>query len=213
MWSLLSRRGQLTLIVIATLLVAWAVEALYSISFGGTLSPPKLASLIVTLIGSVLVAIVNSTWRWLWRRFPLIQRKTFPDLNGVWQGTLISTWIDPQTGQPKSPIPTTIMVRQSLLSISVSLRTGESTSYSTRVLLEAFRETERFRIWYSYNNDPQAQFQHRSSPHEGVAFLELDAGNDMNRLTGRYYTMRKTTGDIDVSRISDENTAVKKMSK
>lgn len=202
MWSLLSRRRQLTLIIIATLVTAWAVEALYSISFGSTPSLPKLWSLIVTIVGGVFVVIVNGSWRWLWRRFPLIQRKTFPDLNGVWQGTLISTWVDPQTGKEKPPISTMITIRQSLLSTSVSLKTGEATSHSTRAQLEAFHETARFRIWYSYNNDPQAQFRHRSSPHEGVAFLELDADIDMNRLTGRYYTARKTTGDIEMSRVS-----------
>ena len=89
--------------------------------------------------------------------------------------------------------------------MAVSLKTGESTSHSTRALLEKFSETSRFRIWYSYNNDPQAQYQHRSSPHEGVAFLELDADSDMNRLTGRYYTARRTTGDIDVVRINESS--------
>ncbi|MBN9374588.1 MAG: hypothetical protein J0I40_04180, partial [Cellulomonas sp.] len=126
------------------------------------------------------------TWREVWRRFPALQRRAFPDLNGTWEGTLVSTWVDPETGQTKPPIPTTITIRQGLLSMAVSLKTGESTSHSTRALLEKFSETSRFRIWYSYNNDPQAQYQHRSSPHEGVAFLELDADSDMNRLTGRY---------------------------
>jgi len=200
MWSLLSRRYQLSIIVFATLLTAWAIDAIYALVGGHTPSLVKVASLVVTIVGTVLVAILNSTWQWIWRRFPTIQRKAFPDLNGTWQGTLISTWIDPETGQPKPPIPTTITIRQGLLSTSVSLRTGESTSHSTRALLETFPETSRFRIWYSYNNDPQAQYQHRSSPHEGVAFLELDAETDMNRLTGRYYTARRTTGDIDIAR-------------
>ncbi|MWA35489.1 hypothetical protein [Burkholderia pseudomallei] len=200
MWSLLSRRHQLSIIVVATLLTAWAIDAIYTLAGGRTPSMIKIASLVVTIVGTVLVAIFNGTWRWLWRRFPAIQRKTFPDMNGTWQGTLVSTWIDPETGQPKPPILTTITIRQGLLSTSVSLRTGESTSHSTRALLETFPETSRFRIWYSYNNDPQAQYQHRSSPHEGVAFLELDADANMNRLTGRYYTARRTTGDMDVVR-------------
>jgi hypothetical protein len=35
---------------------------------------------------------------------------------------------------------------------------------------------------------------------KGVAFLDLDFDEDQNRMTGRYYTDRKTTGDMVVSR-------------
>lgn len=200
MWSLLPRQRQLSIIVIATLLTAWAIDAIYTLLGGHTPGVGKVASLVVTLLGGILVTLFNATWRGLWRRFPALQRGAFPDLNGTWEGTLVSTWVDPETGKTKQPIPTTITIRQSLLSMVVSLKTGESTSHSTRALLERFSETSRFRVWYSYNNDPQAQYQHRSSPHEGVAFLELDTSSDMNRLTGRYYTARRTTGDIDVVR-------------
>jgi hypothetical protein len=163
----------------------------------------KFVSLFVFIIGVVFAVVAEIAWRPLWRRFPLLQGKTFPDLNGSWSGTLVSTWVDPTTGSPKPPITTEIAIRQGLFTTSVSLRTGESTSHSTRSFLEHFRDTGRFRIWYSYNNDPQAQFQHRSSPHEGVAFLECDFSADPNRLTGRYYTARRTTGDIDVRRHGD----------
>jgi hypothetical protein len=205
MWSLLPRQRQLSIIVVTTLLTAWAIEAIYTLISGHTPGIGQIASLVMTLLGSILVAIFNATWRRLWRRFPALQHKVFPDLNGTWQGTLVSTWINPETGQTIPPIPATITIRQDLLSLAVSLRTGESTSHSTRALLEKFSETSRFRIWYSYNNDPQAQYQHRSSPHEGVAFLELDADNDMSRLVGRYYTARRTTGDIDVVRAGARN--------
>ena len=78
---------------------------------------------------------------------------------------------------------------------------GESTSYSTRCLLEADREAGRFRFWYSYDNNPRAQYRHRSARHEGVAWLELDIDTDPERLVGDYYTDRRTSGDIDVRRL------------
>ncbi|MGX9105215.1 Cap15 family cyclic dinucleotide receptor domain-containing protein, partial [Escherichia coli] len=92
------------------------------------------------------------------------------------------------------PIPTEVTIRQRLFATSVSLKTGESESHSTRCLLERLTDIGRFRVWYSYNNDPVAQVRHRSSPHEGVAFLEFDPDAGPDRLTGRYYTARKTTG-------------------
>jgi hypothetical protein len=205
MWSLLGRRTRLTIIVVVVFCLAWACDAAYQLLTEQVPNNIKFTSLFVFIIGGVFAGIAEIAWRPLWRRFPLLQRRTFPDLSGNWSGTLVSTWVDPATGSPKPPIPTKIVIRQGLFSTSVSLSTGESTSHSTRSFLEPFRDTGRFRIWYSYNNDPQAQFQHRSSPHEGVAFLECDFSADPNRLTGRYYTARRTTGDIDVRRHGDGN--------
>jgi hypothetical protein len=200
MWSLLGRSTQLTIIVGAGFCLAWAYDAVYGFWTGQAPNNIKLVSLIVFIIGVVFAGVAEIAWRPLWRRFSLLQRKTFPDLNGSWKGTLTSTWVDPTTGSPKPPIPTEIIIRQGLFTTSVSLKTQESGSHSTRSFLEPFRDTGRFRIWYSYNNDPQAQFLHRSSPHEGVAFLECEFDADPDRLTGRYYTARRTTGDIDVRR-------------
>jgi len=138
----------------------------------------------------------------VWRKFPAIARKTFPDLNGTWEGTLVSTWIDPETKKPSPPIPVTIWIRQTLFSVSIKLRTGESTSHSTRCVLEAEPDAGRFRVWYSYDNRPRAEVAHRSARHEGVAWLEMDIDADPSRLAGQYYTDRRTTGDIDVRRVS-----------
>jgi len=160
----------------------------------------KLLSLAITVVGTVLVLGAEASWRWIWRRLPMLGRKAFPDLNGKWAGTLISTWINPETGQALQPIPAEITIRQRLFATTVSLKTAESESHSTRCILERLPDIGRFRIWYSYNNDQLAQVRHRSSPHEGVAFLEFDPDVSSNSLTGRYYTARKTTGDIAVTR-------------
>jgi SMODS-associating 2TM, beta-strand rich effector domain len=200
MWSLLGRNTQLTIIVATGICLAWGYDAAYEFFTGQMPNNVKLISLFVFVIGVLFAGIAEIAWRPLWRRYPLLQLKTFPDLNGTWNGTLTSTWVDPATGSHKPPVAADIIIRQGLFTTSVSLKTGESVSHSTRSFLEPFRDTGRFRIWYSYNNDPQAQFQHRSSPHEGVAFLECEFDADPNRLSGRYYTDRRTTGDIDARR-------------
>lgn len=201
MWSLLSRKWQLTIVIAVGIMTAWSIDAIWSMAFGNGVGLIKAVSLTVAVISFIAAIVLETTWRRLWKKFPAIGVRTFPDLNGVWKGSIVSTWIDPETGNAKPPIPTEIVIRQGLFSTHVSLKTGESTSHSTRSFLEPFHDTHRYRIWYSYNNDPKAQVQHRSSPHEGVAFLELDLDVDPHRLAGRYYTARKTTGDIEVSRI------------
>lgn len=201
MWSLLPRGAQVGIVAFACATVVGLLHGGWAVFHGGEQPGPYLwLGIVITLVGGALAGVADAIWRPVWRWFPAIQRKTFPDLNGTWEGTLVSTWEDPATKERKPPIPTTITIRQRLFSTTVSLRTGESTSHSTRTFLERFPETGHFRIWYSYNNDPQAQVRHRSSKHEGVAYLELDYDTDRNRLTGRYYTDRRTTGDLDVRR-------------
>jgi hypothetical protein len=155
---------------------------------GNAPSALKLISLVVMIISTVIVAIASAIWRRVWKRFPVIGRKLFPDLTGTWKGELVSTWTNSAMDQGTAPFPVTIWIRQGIFSTSIKLRTGESTSYSTRCLLEADHEAGRFRFWYSYDNNPRAQYRHRSARHEGVAWLEHDIDTDPERLVGCYYT-------------------------
>lgn len=200
MWSLFQRKTQLLIIIPASLMAAWGLETAWFWYFGQETTPLKWISFVISIVGVVMVGAAELLWFRLARVFPFMQTKMFPDLNGEWIGHLKSTWINPDTGTLLPPIETRLKISQTFFTTSVTLETGESFSKSTRVFLEPDYANRRYRIWYSYNNDPQAQFQRRSSPHEGVSFLDLDWDKDRNRLTGTYYTARKTTGDIDVRR-------------
>lgn len=200
MWQLIARPKQVTILVALTIIVILAMQAVGEL--WGRQSPPlyKAVALIAFVVGTAFAAIANWTWRWLWRRIPSLNRWLFPDLNGIWTGSLQTTWANPTTGVTPGPIPTTVTIRQSLFDISVKLRTGESDSYSTRVIPEAEPQADRYRLWYSYDNKPKTNVQHRSNQHEGVAWLEIALQGDADKLVGQYYTSRKTTGDIELSR-------------
>ncbi len=200
MWALLPRRVQVLVIVLAAFVLKEALDAVYSAFTGTPAGPYAWSSLIATILVSGGAVAFNRYWRDLWRRFPQLNRWVFPDLNGVWTGKLVSTWVNPDTKASPPPIDTAITIRLSLFGVSVVLKTGESTSISSREFLQAFRETGRYRIWYAYQNTPKAQVGHRSGPHDGMAWLEVDFDDKPNRLEGLYYTSRKTTGDIDVTR-------------
>jgi SMODS-associating 2TM, beta-strand rich effector domain len=202
MWGLLPRKVQLAIIVAASLVLAWGIQVPYEWVTGEASNPLKWLSLIVFLIGTALVVAFNFAWRFVWRKFSALNRMVFPDLNGTWEGTLVSSWIDPATNQPKRPIPAKFWITQNLFDMTVRMRTGESTSYSTRYFAEANHGLQVFRLWYSYDNQPKAQFAWRSARHEGVAWLELDLATDASTLRGQYFTQRKTLGDIEIKRIS-----------
>jgi hypothetical protein len=200
MWSLLSRNSQLTIIATSAIAVAWGLEIVNSYWFGTTASALHYVSATIFAIGTLALLFADFCWRWLWKTFPILERWVFPDLNGTWTGSLISTWIDPATGVRIAPMQTTINIRQGLFSTAVTLKTGESKSYSTRAFVEAYRDIRRYRVWYTYTNIPLAQFHSRSTLHDGVAYLDMDLDVSRNNLTGSYYTQRKTSGDLDLIR-------------
>ena len=200
MWSLLQRRTQLLIIVATSIVLTVGFQNAWYLAMGEQTGWFKWLSLVVSVIAIGLAGAAELLWFPLARRFPILQRKLFPDLNGVWKGHLHSTWIDPKTKKNIDPIPTTVTIRQSFFSTSVTLQTGESFSQSTRVFLEPDYETRRYRVWYSYNNEPEARFRYRSSPHEGVAYLDLRWDEGRDDMTGTYYTARKSTGDMKLKR-------------
>ena len=198
MWSLLPRRIQLLCIVFPTIMIVLAIEAAIDLSGGERTNPLRHASLVAITVGAVLVPLTNFLWRPLWRLFPALERAAFPDLNGTWEGEMVTTWSDRETGVSPPSIPATVSIKQSLFSTAVYLRTGESHSHSTRCHLEADHGARIYRIWYSYDNRPKAEVSYRSARNDGIAWLELDISEDRNRLFGQYFTDRRTTGDIDL---------------
>jgi hypothetical protein len=197
MWSLLPRGRQLILIVGATLITVWAIESVA----GPAIPVLKLMSGIATLLGVGLVAVFQVTWREVWRRLPILGRWIFPDLNGCWEGHIVRSGVGLALGGGAQSIPVTVRIRQGLFGISVRMATEESRSVSSRPVLEVAPDRSAFRIWYSYDNQPEARVAHRSGRHDGMAFLEA-APEAPSQLRGQYYTSRRSAGDITLSRRS-----------
>lgn len=200
MWSLLSLRLQVLVVVVCTILVVQAIEALLELSDSGDTHPLRYASLVASVIGAILVPLANVAWRGVWRRLPPIERATFPDLNGTWEGYIFSTWISPNTDAIPEPLPVVVRIRQSLFSTAVLFQTDEAKSRSTWSTLEVDRAAGAYRVFYSYEHQPMAAVRPRNPSHRGFAWLEMDIDADRNTLKGQYFTDRKTTGDIKLGR-------------
>jgi hypothetical protein len=132
MWSVFHRKTQITIIVTGAIVIVVALQTIIEWITGSWPSALKLSSVAIFILATLMVGIFNFTWRWLWRKFPVLGRTIFPDLNGTWKGTLQTTWKDPNTGLSPGPIETTVWIRQDLLSFSVKQQTKESPSWSTR---------------------------------------------------------------------------------
>ena len=205
MWSLLSLRLQVLAVVVPTIVIVQAIEAIADLHGAGETNPLRFTSLVTFFIGAVLVPLANVLWRLVWRRFPAIARATFPDLNGTWEGRIATMWISPDTGKTPDPIQVTVRIKQSLFSTAVQFKTKDATSYSTRCSLEAHRAPGTYRVLYSYEHRPTASVRPRNPAHHGFAWLEMDIAADRDRLVGQYFTDRRTTGDIELCRAASDS--------
>jgi hypothetical protein len=149
---------------------------------------PKVASIDLILAG------IFVKWAWKWKIFNnwLV---TFPNLNGTWEGTIQTSWINPETGLIPGPIPAIITINQSFSRISCVMHTSEMKSYS---IAEEFRidsDQQIKQLVYTYLSKPRILVENRSIPHEGTVVLNI-IGNPVYKLDGYYWTSRKTTGEI-----------------
>lgn len=121
-------------VLLAVSLVTW-----FAIAFFKKIDQPTLwefaKTLPTVLTIDLLLFFVFAKWGWRWKWFKgwLVP---FPDINGTWQGTIKSNWIDPNTGKTTNSIPAILTIKQSFMCISCVMRTTEMTSYS---FAEGFR--------------------------------------------------------------------------
>jgi hypothetical protein len=198
MWAVIPRRTQLLIVAALAMTIVWSTQAIQEWRGGTEPNFLQKISLIASALGAGGV-FVGLCWRWLWHRLPILGRKIFPDLNGEWHGHGVSSWKDDK-GQPVR-FEIVAQIRMSWFSTSVTMRTGESTSHSLRCDLDPTPDAQRFRLWYWYENQPRAELADRSARHRGAAWLDVDLGQDANKLTGQYFTERQTGGDLSLTRV------------
>lgn len=150
---------------------------------------------------AVSLAIIISAFyeKWLWR-FNFLEDT--PVLNKKYKGFLVSTRDNVQR-------EFFLEIKQSLLTISVIFTTDESKSKSIVASIdEIFGEKQ---LTYCFLNTPNAKVRNRSEMHYGTAMLCVE---DVNKLTGQYFSDRKTTGDLIFTPIiNDSNKSIKHIDK
>lgn len=153
----------------------------------------------VVLIYGALYLIFT---KWLWRHWVFAGWLIpFPNLEGTWKGTIRSTWVDPSTGRPAEPSPMVLVIRQTFSTLSCSIYTRESSSVSTAASLHIHEDSDAKSISYAYTNTPRVGVRDRSVVHDGAAMLRVVTTPEL-RLKGEYWTNRKSTGEMELTRSS-----------
>lgn len=152
----------------------------------------KIAYKTIPLVLLVVGIFVSYAWRWKIFRGWLVP---FPDLNGTWQGTIQTTWKNPESGEVPAPIPVILTIKQSFIRISCVMRTAEMTSRSYLADFWLDGDEQIRKLGYSYHSNPLPSVADRSQPHDGTIIFEL-VGSPVEKLKGVYWTARKTTGEV-----------------
>lgn len=159
----------------------------------------KLAYKTVPIIILVWAGFVGFAWKWRVFKGWLVP---FPDLDGTWQGTIQTTWKDTEGNTP-GPIPVILTIKQTFGRVSCVMRTAEMSSWS--YLADFWLDTDEQirKLGYSYTSSPGLRVQDRSAAHDGTMVLEI-IGDPVSKLKGIYWTTRKTTGDVLLTKRCDE---------
>ena len=130
---------------------------------------------------SVAVFFSGAYEKVLWRNNPF---ESTPKFARRYTGTMKSTYDHIER-------KASLEIKQTLLSVHVTLVTGESKSKSLSASIDEV--LGEMQLTYCYLNTPKSEYRYRSEIHYGTA--TLSAGNTAI-LEGQYYTDRNTTGDM-----------------
>lgn len=142
-----------------------------------------------------LLGIIYFGWKWLWEKFPSLNRIMFPDLNGKWDMTVHWTW-----GEKEGVAQATAYIKQDFLKMSIEVYSEDSDSNTLLVKPKKDPESGRAILYYMYSSTPKLKNGNSSSPYAGTAILKLDHAS-LGILEGNYYTDRSTTGHYELKRM------------
>lgn len=132
-------------------------------------------------------AFDSMCWQWAIFKGWLVQR---PNLNGTWKATLENEIVGRITGY--------MVFRQTFTSLTARFYTEESTSASVTAAILQSPDCV-FQVASTYQNEPRTHLRGvRSEIHFGAFLLDVH-GDPPARLTGKYWTDRKTGGSITLS--------------
>ena len=131
----------------------------------------------------------NSAWKW--KFFRIIGLVIYPDLNGRWSGTQISTF---KEDGKNVETETCLEIKQNFSRIIVKAFYPKSESKSVVAVFAQFGEDTY--LYYTYDNDPNSLKTGTMQNHKGTSkliYLPKD-----KKLIGSYFNSIGNTGDISL---------------
>lgn len=137
--------------------------------------------------------------KWLWKIKFIQQITGINNIQGVWNGRIISSFDN------KEHMIEKVIIKQSFNRYKIVLETKESKSFSdiNKILVNEF---DRMELQYLYKNEAPVNLRAKNPMHFGVADLEYKE----NKLIGTYWTDREindgknTRGTMELKRTNEK---------
>jgi hypothetical protein len=149
---------------------------------------------ISSIVSTAIIVILLSPYisRKLWALKCRIDRSSFPDLNGTWEGTV--------TLENGDTLPVRAVIRQSLLNTQIDMH-GETTKSITLETTPTLEQGQK-KLYYVYRSTPKNPSwpSYNGSTLFDIRLIKTDQGEHVE-LSGNYYTDRKSVGRIAIKQI------------
>lgn len=193
-------KSSLYLIVVSSLIICYALARFSNLDL--TVAKEFLG--LIPKIVTYELFIIGIFVKWGWKsRFFRNWLVPFPNLSGTWIGNIHSDWVNPETGDRVPPIPVMLTITQSFFMCNCVMHTGEMKSYSYSEGFNNDRDQQINQVSYLYSSKPRICLRDRSVPHDGAIVFDI-IEKPVEKMIGRYWTERKTTGEIILSRYSKQ---------
>lgn len=191
---------QITALVIISAIAWIALATIQNVNLSNLVDFFKLIPTVISI--DVFIVIIFTKWLW---KYPIFKDwlVPFPDLNGTWLGSINSDYIDPETQQRKAPIPVMFTIRQNYSSINCIMHTNEMKSYLISEGFNVNKDKQIKQLSYIYTSKPGILITDRSPQHDGAIIFDIIEKPE-KKLVGRYWTDRKTKGEIILTLHSKE---------
>lgn len=146
----------------------------------------------------VFTALYYAFDHYLWKA-PLIRRVvSIPDLNGVWEGEVRSSYCNGEGNSltPIEPAGSKLEIKQRWSRIEIYYRNPNSSHSISEIARFATSQSSEPQIKYTYANTPEGDGQTTQNSHGGTAELRLITDSDGSAsLRGSYYTNQDRSGN------------------
>lgn len=144
----------------------------------------------------VIFAITtNGIARQIWRVLKRFDYSLFPDLNGTWEGEIVT--------EGNLIIPVRALIRQTLLQTQIDIHTETSKSLTLETTPAV--ESGQCKLYYIYRSLPKNP---NWSAYIGSTIFDVRITNNPSprvpELSGYYFTDRKTNGRIRLQQVSND---------
>lgn len=172
-----------------------AIWAIVLLATGQHLSMGWLRPLSTVTSAVLLLGMAFELWLW---KLPLLHGWFVkrPVIEGTWRAQLRSNWKD-ASGAAIPPIEGYVVIRQTLLNLSMRLMTKESASHLVGTEIVCALDG-LYCVSGVYRNEPRYQDRTHSQIHFGALWLRvIDTPTQM--LEGHYWTDRNTAGEMQLT--------------